>query len=116
MENVRLGVPKEVAHRHKRGWLLLSIITGGLGCAAALWVIIFQHGPVKAVPLPPAPAQHVSDGARKNVVTKPIVFRSRQLVTPVDAPTVSSTAVANMIRQVQEMQQKVRGMEAGNGQ
>lgn len=118
MENVRLGVPKEVAHRHKRGWILLSIITGGLGCAAALWVIIFQNGPVKAVPLPPAPAQHVSDRARKNVVTKPIVIRSKQMVTPVEAPAVSSPAVANMIRQVQEMQQKVQGMEAEaeNGQ
>ena len=112
MENVRLGVPKEVAHRHKRGWLLLSIIIGGLGCAAALWVIIFQHGPVKAVPLPPAPAQPVSGKARKNVVTKPVVITSKQVVTPVDAPAESSPAVANMIRQVREMQQKVRGMEA----
>ena len=115
MESVRLGVPKEVVHRHKRGWLLLSIITGGLGCAAALWVIIFQNGPVKAVPLPPAPAQHISDGERKNVMAKPVVITPKQVVTPVDAPAVSSPAVANMIRQVQEMQQKVRGMEDENG-
>ena len=116
MENIRLGVPKEVVHRHKRGWLLLSIITGGLGCAAALWVIVFQHGPVKVVPLSPVPAQHVSDRARKNVVTKPIVIRPKQAATPVDAPAASNPAVENMIRQVQEMQQKLRGMEARNGQ
>ena len=115
METVRLGVPKEVAHRQKRGWILLAIIAGGLGCVAALWAIIFQNGPVKAAPLPPAPAQHVLDGARKNVVAKPVVITSKQ-ITPVDAPAVSSPAVANMIRQVQEMQQKVRGMEAENGQ
>ncbi|MEY2335155.1 hypothetical protein [Acidithiobacillus ferrianus] len=92
----------------------MSIITGGLGCAAALWVIIFQNGPVKAVPLPPAPAQHVSDRVQKNVVTKPIVIRPKQVVTPVDVSAVSSPTMANMIRQVQEMQQKVQGMEDEN--
>ncbi|RBL99108.1 hypothetical protein C3R74_11345 [Acidithiobacillus ferridurans] len=94
----------------------MAIIAGGLGCAAALWVIVFQNGPVKTVPLPPAPAQHVSDRARKNEVTKPLVTRSKKVATPVDASAVSSPAVANMIRQVQEMQQKVQNMEAENGQ
>ena len=52
------------------------------------------------------------------MVTKPIVIRSKQVVTPVEEPAVSNPAVANMIRQVQEMQQKVQGIEAEaeNGQ
>lgn len=48
-------------------------------------------------------------------MAKPVVIMPKQVVTPVDAPAVSSPVVANMIRQVQEMQQKVRGMEDENG-
>lgn len=48
------------------------------------------------------------------MVTKPIVIRPKQVVTPVDVSAVSSPTMANMIRQVQEMQQKVQGMEDEN--
>lgn len=114
MQSGRLGIPVEVRHRYRRGWILLLLIVLGGMLAAGLWYAVGVHGPKHGTPPPPA---HKDRAIRQKLVPikqakpAPEVQVQKVPAVVVQGKEAQSLRIQQMIEQVEKMQQEVKQQE-----